>query len=393
MTRALHLACLTGQYPVQSELFLQRDLTALAGAGHTVHIWPVLESAASGRARWHLPDGTPLPPVMDRTVSRASWATGLRALARCGLLQIRRLPLLLRQIDLLPARPDLVLACFGNLPAVYARALAAMVEIPFAVLFHARDVWQPFRPGLRAAAEAGVIVTCNQAAREGLQFHLPQHLQKMHTIPHYLPTELFQEPRQPSGSALILAAGRFVAKKGFSVLLRAFQQVLETVPDASLQLIGDGPEEQALRRLRSSLKLTPEQVRIRGWLSPAELREQMARAAVVVQPSIIAPDGDRDGIPNILLEAMAMAKPVIGTATGAIPELIQDGRTGFLAGAGDPEDLSRALTRCLCHSEDAAALGQAAREHVCLAHSPGNTWQKLETLLIDLASAKNPVTP
>src|SRR6185295_11456421 len=111
----------------------------------------------------------------------------------------------------------------------------------------------------------------------------------------------------------------------------------------SCLLVGPpGDDSAAVEALIEELGLS-DVVRRHGEASHEELRELYSRAALVVQPCIVAADGDRDGIPNVLVEAMAMGRPVVSTRVSGIPELIQDGENGRLVEPGDPEALSAAL--------------------------------------------------
>ena len=121
----------------------------------------------------------------------------------------------------------------------------------------------------------------------------------------------------PSACPRILAVGRLVPKKGFDDLLRAARLLRERLSSFEVVLIGDGVERPALEALAKDLNLK-DRVRFLGSLSPAQVREEYKRADLVVMPSVLLDNGDRDGIPNVLVEAMAMKIPVVSTSISGI---------------------------------------------------------------------------
>jgi len=353
----MRIAVLTGAYPRWSEQFIQRETTALAARGHELVIWPCESPAAEGR--WYRPDGSPFPPV-EWTIPVCPWRPAAAALARCGLFQTRLLSRVLRAAALLPWRPDLLCAHFAGLPAVAGVGLAAALGTPLVVSAHAQNIWVPRQAGLRALARAQRVVCCNRATAGEIERLCPGLAEPVQVIYHGLPasTEAADAPdRRPEAlvrrPGQILACGRFVPKKGLGTLLQAFVRVQSARADARLCLVGEGPEHLRLGCSVNELALDRARVDIRSRQPAGVVADLMRQAAVLAVPSIVAPDGDRDGIPNVILEAFAARLPVVATEVGGIPEAVRDGETGWLVPPGDPAALAAALLEVLDNPAEA----------------------------------------
>jgi glycosyltransferase involved in cell wall biosynthesis len=161
----------------------------------------------------------------------------------------------------------------------------------------------------------------------------------------------------------VLAVGRLRAKKGLDTLIDACRLLHERGCRVRCEIVGYGEEHDALAHRIENAGLG-RHVRLAGKLAREQVIDAYARADVFVQPSRITADGDRDGIPNVLLEAMAMGLPVVASAVSGIPEVVRDGVNGLLVPADAPLALADAIERVLARPQEAAALGRAARESV-----------------------------
>ncbi len=161
----------------------------------------------------------------------------------------------------------------------------------------------------------------------------------------------------------IISVGRLVEKKGFLPGLRAVRLLREKGIPVEYTIIGEGPLKSRLERLRRKLRLS-ESVFLTGWQSHGEIIERMSRAHILLAPSVTASDGDMEGIPNVLKEAMAMGLPVIGTRHSGIPELVEHGKSGFLAREGDVGDLAEQLIRMISIPEQWPRMGFIGRLRV-----------------------------
>ena len=162
---------------------------------------------------------------------------------------------------------------------------------------------------------------------------------------------------------VLIAAGRLVGKKGFDTLVEACAILRSQRVDFQCRIHGDGPERDTLTRLIVQHQLTT-LVSLEGWTPAPQLLRAMEGATVFAMPSRVADGGDRDGIPNVVLEAMAVGLPVVATRLSGIPEAVLDGRTGLLVEPGNPAELADALRRLIDDEALRDRLGAEARRHV-----------------------------
>lgn len=173
-------------------------------------------------------------------------------------------------------------------------------------------------------------------------------------------TEVFTPINSGTVVTRILAVGRLVPKKGFDVLFRALSALERKGHRFRCDLVGDGPEKSRLERLRQDLGLV-ESVRMRGALSNGEIRDKMQRAGLLVLPCRVARDGDRDGIPVVLMEAMASGMLAVTGDLPTIRELVLPGETGIVVKSGDVDALVAALEAVLKDPDGFSAMREAGR--------------------------------
>jgi glycosyltransferase involved in cell wall biosynthesis len=246
-----------------------------------------------------------------------------------------------------------------------------IVGLPFSFTGHARDIYAPeLNPhGLlrRKLLAARFAVTCTDANRRYLQGIAPEA--SIHRIYHGLTAEMARlsqdaAPREPAeGPLRVLGVGRLVAKKGFDVLVDACGQLRDAGVPVRARIVGQDGKHSALVRERIGALGLDTEVELAGPMDQGELSVAYRAADVVCLPCRLLPN-DRDGIPNVLVEAMACGTTVVSTAVSAIPELIDDGRNGLLVDPDDPAALAGALARLHADPALAARLAQAGRETV-----------------------------
>ena len=253
---------------------------------------------------------------------------------------------------------------FISRPADVAELMSAMSALPFSISAHAKDIYLSDAADLRRKmAAARFTVTCTEFNCRTLRDIAPAAcVQRMY---HGIDAAVFNPASRfkPSLVPLILSVGRLREKKGLDTLIHACALLLGRGTPFRCEIVGYGEEQPRLARLISELGLA-DHVQLSGKLARDEVLGRYARAAVYVQPSRIAADGDRDGIPNVLLEAMATGVPVVATKVSGIPELVQHERTGLLIEPDAAGELADAITRLLDEPRLCRELAAAARHSV-----------------------------
>ena len=258
-------------------------------------------------------------------------------------------------------------AHFANAPTAVAHFAHLMSGIPFSFTAHAKDIYLS-RPAVlrRHLKAAEFTATCTGYNAEHLRRLAPQlDPRKIRLVYHGIDLGAFAAAPggRPAavGRPRILAVGRLVPKKGHEDLIAACAVLRDQGVDFDCEIVGSGPLQAALsaeiRRHDLEDRLT-----LRGSMTHAELIELYRRASLFVLAPRIAEDGDRDGIPNVIAEAMAVGVPVVATDVSGIPELVRHERTGLLAPSRDPAALAAAMQRLLDDRSLAARLATAARD-------------------------------
>jgi glycosyltransferase involved in cell wall biosynthesis len=238
---------------------------------------------------------------------------------------------------------------FGHI-AVHLLPLIRAWKYPSVVSFHGADVMVDMnKPAYREAtlkmldALPLVLVRSESLRRALVDFGCnPEKIETQRTgIP--LEEFPFRERVVPkNGEWQFVQAGRLIEKKGLPVTLRAFSTFLKQHPGASLTIAGEGPLLPELQRIARESGVT-DRVSFTGFVSQEQLREIYYRSHIFLHPSQTGRDGNQEGIPNSILEAMATGLPVFATEHGGIPEAIENGASGVLVPERDDEALARAL--------------------------------------------------
>jgi len=176
-------------------------------------------------------------------------------------------------------------------------------------------------------------------------------------------------------------AGRLIEKKGLPVTLRAFSIFSKQYPDATLTIAGEGPLLHELQNLARELKIA-ERVSFTGFVSQDQLREIYYRSHIFLHPSQTGRDGNQEGIPNSMLEAMATGLPVFATAHGGIPEAIENGVSGVLVPERDDEALARALLNAAQDPDLLSRIGDAGSSAVHKNFDLATQAQRLEEIYL-----------
>ncbi len=271
----------------------------------------------------------------------------------------------------LPDDVDRLHAHFLHTPASVARYAALVAGLGWSLSAHAKDIWTTAEWEKREKlADACWTVTCTKAALAHLA-GLARYPERVALSYHGLDLERFSpRPARPAGGdgadptrpVELLSVGRAVAKKGFDDLLAA----LALLPSGlawHLVHIGGGALAAELRRRAERLGLST-RIEWRGALAQPEVLTAYRCADLFVLAAKVAADGDRDGLPNVLVEAQSQALACIATSLSGIPELIENGLTGLLVPPGNPPALAAALEALILDPARRAALGAAGERRV-----------------------------
>lgn len=264
-------------------------------------------------------------------------------------------------------------AAFAHGPASIAYFVHLMTGLPFTFSAHAKDLYlSDPRLLARKIRAAQFVLVCSEAAAGRLREIAGPAAHKVRLAYHGVDTERFRPPADKQGISeggaavaplRVLAVGRLVEKKGYPVLLDALARVVASGRRVRCEIIGAGPLRATLEARSKELGLT-DTVSLRGPRTHQEVAVAYQEADVFVQASVVLGDGDRDGVPNSVLEAMASGLPVVASAVAGIPEVVQDGATGVLVSPGDAGALASALMGLIDDPRARQRLGQAARAYV-----------------------------
>lgn len=267
--------------------------------------------------------------------------------------------------DLDPAT-GMIYAHFLHTPTSVARYAAKIRGLPYAISAHAKDIWTtPDWEKSEKIQDAEWLTTCTAYGADHLRGLVGQDAGKVLLQYHGLDfTRFAPVPRisEHPGPVRIASVGRLVEKKGYDDLLDALAQLPGDL-DWQLEHIGGGALEQQMSAQAARLGLS-DRITWQGRKPQSDVKDLLARADIFVLASKIAGDGDRDGLPNVLMEAQAMGVACISTAVSAIPELILDGETGRLVPPGDPEALALAITELARDADLRETLAAAASQRV-----------------------------
>lgn len=196
----------------------------------------------------------------------------------------------------------------------------------------------------------------------------------------------FRERRlEPGALPRFVSVARLVEKKGLEYGLRAFAQLGREVPGATWEIIGDGPLRASLEALSASLGLQ-ECVRFLGALPRESVREVLGRAHILIAPSVTAVDGDKEGTPVAIMEAMASGMPVVSTRHSGIPEVVEDGVSGLLVPERDADALARAIRAVAGAPERWPVMGREGRRIIEREYDQQKLLDRLAEILVAVGS-------
>lgn len=276
-------------------------------------------------------------------------------------------------------------SAWANGPATAAWIASALSGIPFAFTGRAGDIYP--QDGLLAekAKDALFIRTNNAANVAWLQsFCLPDQVEKVKLVYNSLdfPTSEANLEACPRPPYKLLAVGRFVRTKGFPFLISAVARLRRENFPVTLTLVGDGSWRPRLEKMIQRLNLQGV-VQLPGFLPNDVMAETMRAHDLLVVPSVVHKNGDRDGIPNVIMEALTSGLPVVATDVCGIAEIIRNEETGFLVPQKDSRALAIAIRECLEDWEKARKFANAGKELVRHTFDPQKNSAALKNLYLN----------
>lgn len=257
-------------------------------------------------------------------------------------------------------------AHFATSATGVARMAAGLANIGYSFTAHAKDIYHDSVSAQdlsRKLEDAARVVTVSDYNLSYLDQHFDLAKVRLGRLYNGLDLEAFDFHSPRSRPRRILAVGRLVEKKGFDDLISACALLAESGERFECRIIGSGDQEALLHELIDSFDLRGS-VTLLGPLPQSEVKRELSEAAALAVPCVIGQDNNRDGLPTVLLEAMALGTPCVSTDVTGIPELLADELTGLQVPQRDPEALADALQRLLEDELLRVRLAAAARARI-----------------------------
>jgi colanic acid/amylovoran biosynthesis glycosyltransferase len=389
----MRIAVIVDAFPKLSETFVLNQITGLLDMGHDVQVFPAWHAVESKvhpdinryglLARTH-----PIPPTPASRFVRLLRACGLvvdglvtrpvRTFRLIGLAVSEPHRISLRLLYFLSRFPDEfdIIHChygYNGLLALKLRRLGTRGFI--GTVLHGHDMSQyvtSHGPDVyrELFAKGDLLLPISQRWRDRLiELGCPADRIVVHRMGVDLERFIFQPRAVAKGEKVrLLTVARLAPTKGHEYLLRAVARLKSGGRSLLLTIAGDGPLAASLRQMSQELGIS-DMVEFAGPVSQDEVQSLMVRSHILVQPSVTAPDGDQEGIPVVLMEAMATGIPVVSTRHSGIPELVEDGKTGCLVAERDSMELADKLTYLIDNSNLWLEMGKAGRAKVAQLHN------------------------
>jgi glycosyltransferase involved in cell wall biosynthesis len=349
------------RYPRYSETFVVNEILAHEAAGHEIVIFPLRPPMDT-----HFQDAIArVRAPVDYVPSEAPKATKLWDELRaardelpglCGSLEdaLSDDAVSLRQAVIVASRArrlglEHLHAHFGTSATTVARLAGRFAGLPYSFTAHAKDIFhESVDPEdlARKIRDAGAVVTVSDFNLAHLRGLHRRDATRIHRVYNGLDLERFAFESPGDRRPLVVGVGRLVEKKGFPVLIDACRILKERGTDFACRIIGTGDLKDALEARIAELGVG-DRVELAGPRPQVEIIQEVRSAAVLAAPCIVGEDGNRDGLPTTLLEAMALGTPCVSTDVTGIPEVIRDGDTGLLVAQESAPELADALERLL----------------------------------------------
>lgn len=377
----MKIAYLTSMYPDVSHTFILREVLALRSKGVELATFSVRRSdgrnvlGAEARkeaasTRWLVPPPVARlatafvwslatrPVLMGRVVLSAVLKRGMTVGRRCKWLCYFAEAVLLAYW-LVTESFDHLHCHFGNNGSSTGMLAARLARIPFSLTIHGSELRDIEKHRLTEKVTCAAFVACvSKYGRAQLMLSCqPEHWDKLRIVRCGIPQVNDSNAVRSEGPARLLCVARLSLEKGHLVLLDALATLRDRGVDVQCTLVGDGPMRSAIEERAQELRLTAS-LTFTGSLEPKRVAQMYKSADAVVLASL------SEGVPVVLMEAMARGRPVVATRVGGVPELVEDGRSGLVVAPGDADALADALLRVLNDPEWATTMGQNGARRV-----------------------------
>jgi len=329
--------------PKRLALVLQ-DLLFGGTQRHALELAKRLDRSLFTPEFWLLSNGADFAPeAQDAGITLRGLSKG-RAVTPGAVLALRS--------ELARSRPDILMPLTA-VPNIWGRLFGRLAKVPV-VLGTVRGGGAIVRQHERFLARLAHHHITNTRALKDALVALGRPERAVTVIPNGVDTDFFSPDPEGIGPLrkVVLCVARFCEDKDHLTLLNAFAHVQSRIPDAELWLVGDGPLQGRVERAAARI---PGFERVKFYPATSDLRPFYRQASVLVLSSV------REGLPNVILEGMASGLPVAATAVGGIPEVVEQGHTGFLSPSGDANALAGSLIRLLSDEETRLAMAASAR--------------------------------
>lgn len=376
------IAYLCGMYPAVSLTFILREIEALRSLGAEVvtcsvrktppeqHPGP-LEKAHAETTFNILPAAASPPtaaaallwavrrPTRFISTLRLAWASSGPGFSAAALQAAYTAEAVVLAHHLAREKVEHIHNHFVSASATVAMLAARLVGIPFSYTLHGpTDFVEPLRWKIETKTAEAAFVACisHYCRAQAMFFSDPSDWTKLHIVHCGVDPELYDRPRpnRPDEPFELLFVGRLARVKGLLVLFDALGRI-KSGPTVRLTIVGDGPDRALLEEKARPLG---EKVRFTGYLSQDEVADRLTKTDVFVLPSFA------EGVPVVLMEAMASRVPVIATRVAGVSELVEEGVSGYLVSASDPESLARMIAEVSTSPSIRTRMGVAGREKV-----------------------------
>ena len=376
------IAYLTGEYPRATDTFIQREVAALREHGFDIRTFSIRRTGAEHivgpeqkreqEQTFHVLPKTLRPSGFLRALGYAirrpgafwrglglAWRTAPRGLRG-------RTYNLIYLTEALTLAAEMERQGIRHLHNHIAKAsctvamLASTVSgIPYSFTLHGPDIFfEPHRWRLDEKIARAAFVACisDFCRSQAMLFSVPDHWPKLYIIHCGIEPARYDGPA--GGDGPILFVGRLAAVKGVPVLFEALEPLVASDPDLRLALVGDGPERRSIEALVAAYPNLNRVTTFHGYLAQDAVAEKIRGASMLVLPSFA------EGVPVVLMEAMAAGKPVIATQVGGVTELVADGVSGRVVPPGNSAALRDAIEALATDADQRRRMGKAGRAFV-----------------------------